>query len=1050
MAAIMMCLLVALPLLGVTSALSLGSGINAMGRGPPPEIPPYWTSPNLGEDIHVIEISEAGYTRPFYSAAGSRNQLHLFSGASQIPIWSKNLDVGGLMIDDTTYGQRIEWNSVDISVDPVRVVAGLRNSTVTLHDESGVSAWSTHTRCGSGEVRAVAITPGADLVVAGSSSGKIEPGLDDWRMFHHDTKRTGQSPFDTTGNLGDTKWKYFIEESIWSSPSIGPDGTIYIGSYYSGDLYAVDSGGSPKVGNWPYVTGGTIQSSPAIGSNGIIYVGSGDGKLHAVNPDGSPVGGNWPYVIGGTVQSSPAIGSDGTIYVGSSDRKLYALKADGSLADGNWPYDAGSQIYSSPAIGSDGSVYFGTQGFRLHAVKPNGDMKEGNWPYVTGDVIWRGPAIGSDGTIYVGSYDNKLHAVKPNGDVKEGSWPYDAAYNIGSAPAISSDGTIYVGTQNGKLHAVKPDGTSKGGNWPYNAGSQSLSSPAIGSDDTIFFGSQDERVHAVSPDGVSRGGNWPYEGGGGWPGSSPAIGSDGTIYIGSHAGHLVAINSPKPYLCGFSGGGDLLFEGYVLDEYGYLVTDIDISESGKFITVSLAGDSAITVMYDYGDRQPIDKNEVIFEMPNPSKEVMPGDMVAYEFSIYNEIGITQLVTLTHDEPPEGWWAKFKFDGSSIWEDTVGVSLSPGESVDGNFFVGPPPDAQPDEVAEIRVYAEARGDPNFLPGIVDVLTTTTVSLTPAPPVPPTAHIDEIAPPTPVVDELVQFSGHGVAASGIAYFKWISSLDGVLIEGPIHSGFSTTSLSAGFHTIYFQVQDNEGVWSKFDTSWVVVRSGVAFPLGQKFFYENTDLNASIAEISEDGRVVAISSLYWHTVGTEKTSLCTYYTITNDWSSSDSWTYDFTDELEVTTISLSKLGSFIFVGTYTTSPAEAKVYVFYKEPDPGSVPVIIEDWTLDDLRIWSSDYDLYMFQSWYGYESGNLVLGTSGESTHTIYFYWWTDKRYWGGLGEAALGFYSSVGTDVAAVDISITDDAIDWHGAIFAGDRWDTTKHVYYWRLHYIWE
>lgn len=84
---------------------------------------------------------------------------------------------------------------------------------------------------------------------------------------------------------------------------------------------------------WSYTTGGDVKSSPAIGADGTIYVGSCDDNLHAINADGSL---QWSYTTGYYVKSSPAIGADGTIYVGSWDDDLYAINADGSL---KWSYD---------------------------------------------------------------------------------------------------------------------------------------------------------------------------------------------------------------------------------------------------------------------------------------------------------------------------------------------------------------------------------------------------------------------------------------------------------------------------------------------------------------------------------------------------------------------------------------------------------------------------------------------------------------------------------------------------------------------------------------
>ena len=87
---------------------------------------------------------------------------------------------------------------------------------------------------------------------------------------------------------------------------------------------------------WSFQTGYDVDSSPAIGSDGTIYVGSRDGNLYAINPDGSR---KWAFEAGRIQDSSPAIGSDGTIYVGSRDDYLYAINPDGSR---KWRFKTGS------------------------------------------------------------------------------------------------------------------------------------------------------------------------------------------------------------------------------------------------------------------------------------------------------------------------------------------------------------------------------------------------------------------------------------------------------------------------------------------------------------------------------------------------------------------------------------------------------------------------------------------------------------------------------------------------------------------------------------
>ena len=120
---------------------------------------------------------------------------------------------------------------------------------------------------------------------------------------------------------------------MFSSPAIGSDGTVYVGSGFK--LYAINGKSGVKL--WEFKTGNGVESSPpAIGSDGTVYVGSSDKKLYALN--GKSGVKLWEFETGGTVFSSPAIGPDGTVYVGSGDKKLYAIKTDSKgLAKSPWP-----------------------------------------------------------------------------------------------------------------------------------------------------------------------------------------------------------------------------------------------------------------------------------------------------------------------------------------------------------------------------------------------------------------------------------------------------------------------------------------------------------------------------------------------------------------------------------------------------------------------------------------------------------------------------------------------------------------------------------------
>jgi outer membrane protein assembly factor BamB len=369
--------------------------------------------------------------------------------------------------------------------------------------------------------------PNPQIMGQPSSSSSGSGGLADspWPMFRQNLNHTGVSPYDTSANLGKLKWSFMTGGTIESSPTIGTDGTIYVGSN-DDKLYAINSNGTEK---WHFITGNTVDSSPAIGSDGTIYVGSDDFKLYAINPNGTE---KWSFMTNNALSSSPAIGFDGTIYIGSNDNKMYAINPDGTE---KWNFTAGDQIHSSPAIDGNGTIYIGSHDDKLYAINPNGTKK---WNYTTGATICSSPAIGFDGTIYAASNDGKLYAINPNGSKK---WSYTIGYAFDrSSPAIDSDGTIYIGSYDNKLHAINPNGTEK---WSFTTGGDIIaSSPAIGSDGIIYFGSFDHKLYAINPDGTEK---WSFITNHIIIVSSPAIGSDGTIYFGSFDHKLYAIGIPN-------------------------------------------------------------------------------------------------------------------------------------------------------------------------------------------------------------------------------------------------------------------------------------------------------------------------------------------------------------------------------------------------------------------------------------------------------------------------------------------------------------------------
>ena len=76
-------------------------------------------------------------------------------------------------------------------------------------------------------------------------------------------------------------------------------------------------------------------------------------------------------------------------------------------------------------------------------------------------------------------------------------------------------------------------------------------------------------------------------------------------------------------------------------------------------------------------------------------------------------------------------------------------------------------------------------------------------------PPTAFVDEFPESPAFTTQTVNFSGHGTDVEGdITAYQWNSDIDGGLSDQP---AFNLTDMTAGDHTITFQVQDEDGDWS-----------------------------------------------------------------------------------------------------------------------------------------------------------------------------------------------------------------------------------------------
>ena len=350
--------------------------------------------------------------------------------------------------------------------------------------------------------------------------GNIQAQLADspWPMFRHDLRHTGRSSY-TGSNKNYLQWVYPVGSST-STPAIGTDSTIYVGSYDS-NLYAINPDGTLK---WKYETGDVIESSPAVGTDGVIYVGSNDNNVYAINPDGTR---KWSYSTGGDVVSSPAVGTNSTIYVGSYDNNFYAISKDGALKNVP-PTNLGNQIYSSPAVGNSEIIYIGSRNNRLYSFDSNLGTR---WSRRLLDLIDSSPAIGGDGTVYVGA--DRLYAFTDSSSY----WTYTTTngLSITSSPAISTGDNIYFGAESG-FYALYSNGNEKG--IVNTIGAIGRSSPAIDASGNVYI-CTNSGLYALDTTKYAVKWTYPIKD----ENASPIIGADGTIYVHSSDGKLYAVGT---------------------------------------------------------------------------------------------------------------------------------------------------------------------------------------------------------------------------------------------------------------------------------------------------------------------------------------------------------------------------------------------------------------------------------------------------------------------------------------------------------------------------
>ena len=273
--------------------------------------------------------------------------------------------------------------------------------------------------------------------------------------------------------------------SIFSSPILGISGT----NGGQGSLIITTCDGYLRALNpttleqrwFSQINTGVIFSSPTIGSDGTIYIGSYDNKIYAfpaspVNQILTSTSPLWTYQCESSIYTTPAINNN-ILYVSDNLGNLYAFQTVNSnvstAGELLWIFTPNLSptpvsSFGSPTCGTDGTVFYTVyQDNRtlLFAVSSKGINGNPYTPYViipNATLSQCSPFVGADGTIYIIDTNSIIYAFTYNSST--GIFTLLFTYNIignqvygAMSLSMDANGVLYIGGANRQMVALKPN-----------------------------------------------------------------------------------------------------------------------------------------------------------------------------------------------------------------------------------------------------------------------------------------------------------------------------------------------------------------------------------------------------------------------------------------------------------------------------------------------------------------------------------------------------------------------------------------------------------------
>ena len=196
---------------------------------------------------------------------------------------------------------------------------------------------------------------------------------------------------------GAKKWEQATQTSA-SSPALGPNGMVYVSA---GKLYALD--GATGAVRWSQDLNVLPAQAPTVGPTGTVYVGTADSRLLAL--DGATGQTLWSFDTGDSLDYPVVLGPGDMLY--ASARRLFALGTNGRE---RWERQGDGTAWAAPAVGDNGILYTGYSDSKVYALDAlTGQTK---WVFATNDGLICFPALGANAALFFQCEgDSKAYAL---------------------------------------------------------------------------------------------------------------------------------------------------------------------------------------------------------------------------------------------------------------------------------------------------------------------------------------------------------------------------------------------------------------------------------------------------------------------------------------------------------------------------------------------------------------------------------------------------------------------------------------------------------------